>query len=181
MNRQLRALTRGTRKWLLLACLASTAVAMNGVLFSGADLATRTSNPILAASGILKMGNPGAGGAILSASGMKPGDTRSGTLSISNDGSVGGSYKLTAGGLTDTPSSPSLSQTLNLSIDDITSGPATNLYSGTLAGFSQATLGSFTAGQSRTYRFQLSWPSASANTALQGAQTSVTFAWKANT
>jgi hypothetical protein len=94
---------------------------------------------------------------------------------------VGGSYQLSAGGLTDTPPSPSLSSTLNLSIDDTTSGPATNVYSGTLAAFSQATLGSFTAGQSRTYKFQLSWPSTSTNAALQGAQTSVTFAWKANT
>ena len=181
MNAQLRALTRGTRKWLLLACLAGLAAATNGVLFSGANLATRTSSPIMAASGILKMSNPGAGSAILSASGMKPGDTRSGTLSISNDGSVGGSYQLSANGLTDTPTNPSLSSTLNLSIDDITSGPAQNVYSGTVAGFSQATLGSFTTGQSRTYRFQLSWPSSSANPALQGAQTSVTFAWKANT
>jgi hypothetical protein len=181
MNRQLRALTRGTRKWLPLACLAGLAVAANGVLFSGANLATRTSSPIMAASGILKMSNPGAGSAILSASGMKPGDTRSGTLSITNDGSVGGSYQLSANGLTDTPTNPSLSSTLNLSIDDITSGPAQNVYSGTVAGFSQATLGSFTTGQGRTYRFQLSWPSTSANPALQGAQTSVTFAWKANT
>ena len=180
MNRQLRALTRGTRKWLLLACLAGLAVAANGVLSSGANLATQTSSPIMAASGILKRANPGAGAAILSASGMKPGDTRSGTLSISNDGSVGGSYQLSANGLTDTPISPSLSSTLNLSIDDTTSGPATNVYSGTLAAFSQATLGSFTASQSRTYKFQLSWPSTSTNSALQGAQTSVTFAWKAN-
>jgi spore coat-associated protein N len=180
MNRQLRAILRGSRKWQLLACLAALAIAAHGVLFSGANLATQTSSPVLTASGILTMANPNAGAAILSASGMKPGQTRSGTLSISNDGTVGGSYQLSASGLVDTPSSPSLSSTLNLSVDDIT-GATTNLYSGTLAGFSQASLGSFTAGQSRTYRFTLSWPSSSTNPGLQGAQTSVTFNWKANT
>jgi hypothetical protein len=180
MNRQLRAFVRGSRKWQLLASVAALALAAHGVLFSGAKLATQTSNLVLTASGILKMANPNAGAAILSASGLKPGDTRSGTLSISNNGTVGGGYQLSASGLSDTPSSPALSQTLNLTVDDITGTP-TNLYSGTLAGFSQTSLGSFTAGQSRTYRFQLSWPSGSTNPALQGAQTSVTFNWKANT
>lgn len=171
----------GRRKWHLIAVLGVVALAVSGVLLSGANLATQTSNPVTSASGILKMANPSAGAAILSASGMKPGDTRSGTLSITNNGTVAGSYQLTASGLSDTPASPALSQTLNLTVDDITSGPATNLYAGTLAAFSQATLGSLPASQARTYRFQLSWPSGSSSPLLQGAQTSVTFNWKATT
>jgi hypothetical protein len=179
MTQRLTALTRGGGKWRLLVCLAALALAANGLLVSRANLGTQTSNPISTASGILRMANPDAGTAILSASGLRPGDTRSATLSITNNGSVGGSYQLSASDLTDTPSSPALSQTLDLSIDDITGGSPSNVYDGTLGSFSQSSLGSFGAGASRTYRFTLSWPSASTDPALQGAQTSLTFDWRA--
>ena len=113
-----------------------------GVLFSGANLATRTSSPIMAASGILKMCNPGAGSAILSASGMEPGDTRSGTLSISNDGSVGGSNQLSENGIHGTPSSPGRCRDAEPQHRRRHERARGERYRGTLAGFSQATLGS---------------------------------------
>lgn len=179
MTQRLTVFISGGRKWLVLVCLAALALAANGVLVSGANLGTQTSNPVSAGSGILRMTNPKAGTAILSASGLRPGDTRSATLSISNDGSVGGGYQLSASGLTDAPSSPALSQTLDLTIDDITGASPTNVYDGTLGSFSQSSLGSFAAGESRTYRFTLSWPSTSTDPSLQGAQTSLTFNWRA--
>jgi spore coat-associated protein N len=178
---RLHELTRGARKWLLLACLALTSLACGGVLLSGANLATRTSSSAIFASGILRMTNPNAGSAILSASGMGPGDTRTGTLTLTNSGSVAGSYRLTASGAVDMPTSPGLSQTLNLTIEDTTSGPAINLYTGTLGSFTQASLGTFTPGQARSYRFEIAWPANSANGQLQGAQTSMTFDWAGTT
>ena len=178
---RVRQIIRGSGKWPLLACTALASIAIAGAALSGANFATRTSSSTTFASGILSMSNPDAGAAILSASGMKPGDTRSGTLTVTNSGSVSGSYSLSASGLVDTPSTPALSQTLNLTIDDVTTTPSTNIYTGSLAGFTHASLGTFTPGQARTYRFQIAWPSSSTNPQLQGAQTSLTFAWNAGT
>jgi hypothetical protein len=99
---------------------------------------------------------------------LRPGLSKNGTLTITGAGDLTGTYALSKLSLVDTPASPGLSNTLTLLIEDITSG-ATTLYTGTAAAFASRSLGSIAPGATRTYRFTLTYPTASANPALQGA------------
>jgi hypothetical protein len=164
----------------LLALLALVCAAAGSVAFTTAVLTSRSSNPSSLSAASVVVGNSKAGTAILSGSGMSPGTTRTGSLSIANNGDVAATFKLEVADRTDNPSSPALSSVLDLSVDDITSVPA-SVFSGKLADLSQITLGSFAAGAQRSYRFTLSWPSGSTNSGLQGASTNVTFRWEAST
>jgi hypothetical protein len=164
----------------LLALLALICAGAASVAFTSAVFNSRSSNQNTLSAGSVIVGDSKSDSAILSGSGMSPGSSRTGTLSITNNGDVAAIFKLKSIGLTDTPSSPALSSVLDLSVQDITSVTA-SVFSGKLADLSQMTLGSFAAGEQRSYRFTLSWPASSTNPGLQGASTSVTFRWEAST
>ncbi len=75
-------------------------------------------------------------------------------------------------GLVDQPAVPALSHALQIAVVDTTSG--TTLYDGVPDGMGTLSLGSFAVGQSRSYRFTVSFPTAAADPALQGAGTTLT-------
>lgn len=135
------------------------------------------------ASGAAQVGNSKAGSAILGGA-LGPGDSLSGSVTISNVGSASGAFSLQLSHLTDTPGAGggSFSRQLDLAVDDVTN-PAAPLaiYRGKLNSLNPTTLGSFGSGESHTYRFVVSWPpSGAADASFYGSSMSVEFDWLAS-
>lgn len=164
----------GSHRWLLLAALALLALALGTAMFSGASFSSRSANSAsLGAASVQLTSSKSSSEAIVSATGMRPGQSREGTIKIGNGGDVAGTVTLKASGLTGT----TLAAVIDLKIDDVTSGTSQK-WSGKLGAFGSLALGSFAAGTTRTYRFTLSWPEASNSPSLQGTATSLTFQWE---
>jgi spore coat-associated protein N len=146
-------------------------------------LAARGGDPATAralrAAGGLSISDSRGGQAILSATAMAPGETRSGEVTITNSGDVAGELTLSKSGLVD--AGGPLSTTLDLAVDDITTGSPARVYAGKLAAMGALALGSIAAGGSRSYRFSTTFPQGSAahDNALQGASSTVQFDWDA--
>jgi hypothetical protein len=176
-----RAAFTGARRRRVLTSLATLLLATGVAIGSGANFTASSANPSNAfASGTLAMTNSGSG-AILSASNMRPGDSQSGTVDISNSGSLSGAYSLAESALT----GATLAGQLDLKVvdcgdvsatPDCTTGPA--VYTGKLDSLSLTSLGTFAAGETRRYEFTVTLPAATGN-AFQGLSSSVQFDWSA--
>lgn len=161
--------TKAAKAFLSLLALTLLAVALQSVVFSGAGFSAGTANPANAfTAGTLAHVNSKAGQIVLGAANLRPGQSNNGTLSITGGANLTGAYTLSKVSLIDTPASPGLSNALTLLIEDVTSG-TTTLYTGTAATFTSRSLGSIAPGAVRTYRFTLTYPTAGASPALQGA------------
>jgi len=163
----------GSRHWLLLAALAFMSLALGTAMFSGARFTSKSANSASLAAGSVQLSSSLPNQAIVSAAGMKPGDVKEGTISIGNQGDVAGNVTLNATGLSGT----ALAAAITFKIEDVTSGTSMK-YEGELGSFSSVSLGSFSAGTTRKYRFTLSWPEASNEASLQGSSTSLTLQWE---
>jgi spore coat-associated protein N len=109
---------------------------------------------------------------------MKIGDTATGSVTITNTGTLAGAYTLSGS----SSGSSALSSQLNLKVyKDVDGGTA--LYDGSLGGFSSVALGTFAAnGDAHTFYFHVSFPSTGSDAgdnALQGLSASETFTWSA--
>lgn len=162
--------------------LSAAAVAVVSVAAVGGTFANFTATPTSISSnafatGSLSMSRSGSG-AIFSLSAMKIGDTASGSVTITNTGSLAGAYVLSGS----TSGSAALAGQLHLTIYKDTDG-GTAVYDGTLAAFSSASLGTFAAnGDAHTFYFHVSLPSAGSDTAdnaFQGLSASASFTWTA--
>ena len=90
---------------------------------------------------------------------MKPGDTATGSVTITNDGDIPGTFTLTTSIMTDAAVAPytgKLSDVLTLTIMD----GATQVYSGPIKSVGTITLpgGAWAAGVSHTYDFTVTFP-----------------------
>jgi hypothetical protein len=114
------------------------------------------------------------GSAIFSASTLVPGQVETGEVTIANAGDATGSFTLSATG-----ASGPLAGVLDLTVLDATG--ARTVFTGKLAAFARADLGTFAAGDAHRYRFALAYPNGTpaVDNQLQGATTSVEFAWDA--
>lgn len=162
-----------SRRWLLLGALALVSLALGSAIFSGASFTSKSANSASLATASIQLSSSAANQAVVAASGMKPGDSRQGTIAIGNKGGVAGTVALKASGL----SGSALAAAIDFKLEDVTGGGATQKWSGKLGSFGSVDLGQFAAGTTREYRFTLSWPSASDDASLQGASTSLTFQW----
>ena len=169
--------------------LAVVLLAVGVAVGSGAAFTAQTANPGNSfASGTLTMSNSKDSVAVLTASGMKPGDSANGTVDIGNTGSLSGVFTLTRTNLTNSDASNPLSAQMNLVVKDcgnFSSGTPTcdagdpNVYSGTLDAMSSAVaLGTFAAGEQHRYQFTVTFDSAAGNQ-YQGDNTSARFQWDA--
>jgi hypothetical protein len=142
-----------------------------------------------AASGAVHIANSHAGQALFAASGMRPGQSVSGTVTIGNDGDARGSFALVATGVQDSagPYGGLLSGRLQLQVLDTTDpqNPVT-LYAGGLAGFGGLDLGALGPGDRRDYRVQATLPDGGApgsagggDNRFQGSSTSLGLEWRA--
>jgi spore coat-associated protein N len=164
-----------SRRWLLLAALALALVslALCSAIFSGATFTSKSANSASLAAASIQLSSSAPNQAIVAAGGMRPGDSRQGTISIGNDGTAADTVTLRATGLTGT----ALAAALDLEVEDTTGGGSIQKWSGKLGSFGSVGLGSFAAASTRTYRITLSWPAALDEASLQGASTSFSFRW----
>jgi spore coat-associated protein N len=161
-----------------LAAVAVVAVAALGGTFANFTATPTSITNNAFASGALTMA-PSGSGAIFSASAMKIGDVVHGSVTITNTGSLAGSYTLSGSN----SGSAALAGQLQLKIYMDTDNSGSPVYNGSLAGFSSASLGTFAAnGDAHTFYFHVSLPSAgsdAADNAFQGLSTSESFTWSA--
>jgi len=162
-----------SRRWLLLAALALVSLALGSAIFSGATFTSKSANSASLAAASVQLSSSAPNQAIVAAAGMRPGESRQGTISIANQGTAAGTVTLRAIGLTGT----ALAAAIDLKVEDTTGGGAVQKWSGKLGSFASIGLGSFAAATARSYRFTLSWPAATSEASLQGASTSLTFQW----
>jgi spore coat-associated protein N len=162
---------------LSLAAVSVVTVAAVGGTFANFTATPTTIASNAFASGSLTMSRSGSG-AIFSASAMKIGDTATGSVTITNTGTLAGAYSLAGS----SSGSSVLSNQLNLKVyKDVDGGTA--IYDGSLGGFSSVALGTFAAnGDSHTFYFHVSFPTTgtdAGDNALQGLSASTTFTWSA--
>ena len=162
---------------LSLAAVCVIAVGAVGGTFANFTATPTTISSNAFASGSLTMSRTGSG-AIFNASAMKIGDTATGSVTITNTGTLAGAYALSGA----TSGSSVLTAQLNLTIyKDVDGGSA--IYTGALGSLSSAALGTFAAnGDAHTFFFHISFPSTgtdAGDNALQGLSASTTFTWTA--
>jgi spore coat-associated protein N len=162
---------------LSLAAVCVIAVGAVGGTFANFTATPTTISSNAFASGSLTMSRTGSG-AIFNASAMKIGDTATGSVTITNTGTLAGAYALSGS----SSGSAVLTAQLNLTIyKDVDGGSA--IYTGALGSLSSAALGTFAAnGDAHTFFFHISFPSTgtdAGDNALQGLSASTTFTWTA--
>jgi hypothetical protein len=156
---------------LSLVVLALLAVSLQSLVFSGASFTGTDQASASFTSGSVSHLNDMAGAFVLDAPHLRPGASHQGTLTITGGPDVPAVYTLTRLSLADVPSSPALSDVLDLTIEDLTAG--TTVYAGAASGFTSASLGIIMPGSARQFRFTLAYPTAVADRALLGATTTI--------
>jgi hypothetical protein len=144
---------------------------------SGAFFTAESANPSSTfAAGDLRI-NLSKTGELLDGTNLKPGATRSGTVTVTN---AEHKAKLTLGvsGLSDSPPGKTLANVIQVTVRE-TSPNAVTVYSGKLSGLNAAALGTFATGTQRSYAIDLSWPAAETDLSLAGVTTSFVFDWAA--
>jgi len=173
----------------LLGALLVALLAFGAVVGSGASFTSKSANPSNTFSaGNLAQSNSKEGAAVLTATKMVPGSSTNGTVTITNSGDVAGTFTLSKTSLTDTPGANGgqLSGVLDLKVEDVTKASPVAVYSGKVGAMGAQSLGSFAAGEARTYKFTITFPDggvpASATTgdnAYKGSSMSVGYQWDA--
>ncbi|MGX6447512.1 TasA family protein [Patulibacter sp. S7RM1-6] len=162
----------------LIATLALVLAAAGVAVGSGATFTSHTANAANTfTSGTLLHSNSKAGAALITGEGLKPGDSRTGEVTIKNTGSLAGDFTVSESNASSTFTPGSLIA----KVEDVTDAaqPKT-LYEGAPGAFGSKQLGSFAAGESRTYRITVTL-SASAPNADQGKNASADLEWNATT
>ena len=168
-----------------LEVLAVVVVAICLAVLSGGQQPSRAQLQLVSGpGGSLTLSNDKEGSAVLSLSGMRPGDSVMDTVTLGNTGTLDGDLSLATSNLVDTPGSGggTLSGELDLRIRDVTV-PASPVvvYQGKIDALTPVALGTLTAGAARVYEFRVFFPDAGpgAENAYQGSAVSVRFDWSA--
>ena len=157
----------------ILVPLATLVAAGAIAVGSGATFTSTSSNTVSAVtSGTLTQNNSKANAAIFNVANIKPGDTVIGSVTITNTGSLPGTFTLKKVDSTNT-----FSNSLNLNITNQASGAV--VYNGPFGGLADGTakeLGIYASGASNTYVFTVTL-ALSAPDADQGKTASAGFTW----
>lgn len=138
------------------------------------------------ASGELHVTNSRDGQAIFQAQGLAPGRSVTGTLQLSNTGSLAGDLGFQQLDVHDQPGPNGgwLSDAVHLDVQDLTGGNAVPVFAGQLGTFQNRALGSIAPGEARTYRFTASLPDGGAppsptggDNAYAGSALAVRYSW----
>lgn len=173
---------RGFRILATLLVLVVTAAVCAGALAQWSAASTALPRGAFASGSLAVAG----GSAVLGAKGLTPGETVTGSVIVTNDGSAPGRFTLFTSRLVDVPGAAggSLARTLRLTVTDVTTaGFPQRLYDdGSLAGLSGVDLGTFGPGAVRAYRFAVTFPQqAVGGAAYAGSILTVAFDWTAVT
>lgn len=160
-----------------LAALLTALVAVVAAVGSGADFSSHSANPANTfSSGSLLQSNSKSGVAIVTGSNLKPGDVRSGEVTIANTGSLAGTFKLA-----ETNASNAFGAgDMTLKIDDVTGSKVVSVYSGDIGKVAAEGigLGSYAAGEAHTYRFTATFSKEAPNSD-QGKVAKADYEWDA--
>jgi predicted ribosomally synthesized peptide with SipW-like signal peptide len=161
--------------------LTVAAVSIVSIAAAGGTWASFTATPVTISSnafaaGTLSMSRSGSG-AIFSASNMVVDQEATGSVTITNSGSLDGDYSLSGS------ASGALAGSLELVIyKDVDGDPGSEVYDGTLGGFSSIDLGVFAGGAGHTFYFHVKLPSTgtdAGDNAFQGQSADASFTWSA--
>ena len=172
---------------LLLAAILAAVLSWAGAarVASGSD---EPAVEIMNASGTLQVTNSGAGQAIFQAAGLAPGRSVTGTVQLSNTGTLAGDLSLAQLDVQDQPGPNGglLSSAVQLAVQDITGGSSIPVFSGQLGGLGTRPLGNIGAGGSRSYRFTATLPNTgtpagptAGDNAFEGSRLTVRYVWTA--
>jgi hypothetical protein len=176
---------------LIVASVAGVIAAVAFVMASGGiggSSGSMTPAAALRATGPLSIVNSKGSSAVLTASGMAPGQFQTGDVDIQNASSIDATFALAQSNVT----GATLAGNLSLSVVDCgTFAGATaptcdvgdpQVYSGALNGVPTTPLGAFAAGVTHRYRFRVAFPNGTPahDNLLQGLSTSVQFDWTAD-
>jgi spore coat-associated protein N len=177
--------TRPLTRWMTLAAL----VAVTGCAVAASSRAHAEPAAVISqASGTFQITNSRDGQAIFQAQGLSPGRSVSGTVQLSNTGTIAGDLGLEQLHVVDQPGMNGglLSTAVQLDVQDITGGNLIPVFAGKLASLQTRTLGSIAPGQAHTYRFTASLPDGGTppsptggDNAYAGSALSVRYSWKA--
>jgi hypothetical protein len=171
------------------SALAVVLAAAGVTVGSGANFTAKSANPANTfTTGTLTMENSKDAAAILTAGGMKPGDSASGTVDIKNTGTLSGAFSLTTSAPTNNDATyPILSQ-LDLKIVDcgvVTASTTpdcatgtTAVYDGKVSAVGTKSLATYAKDEKHRYKFDVTLPS-STNDNYQGKTGSIQFDWNA--
>lgn len=161
-------LSRPLRLLLVLATVLCAAAVATG---SGATFASTSASPGQRfVSGTLLQSNSRAGSAVLTAAGLRPGGTAQGTVTITNGGTLAGVLRLSETAATNTFAAGSMA----VRVTDVATGAV--VFDGDVGTMGSRPLGTFAAGESRTFRFVATLSSA-APPADQGKAAGATYVW----
>ena len=162
-----------TTKTVLLP-LATAAMAGALAVGSGATFSSTTGNTASSVTtGTLTQSNSKANAAILSLSNMKPGDSVFGTVTITNTGSLKSPMSLVETAGANGFSAGVVSETI---VDVTVPAAPVQVYSGAFGAAGTKALGTFAAGEARTFKVTVSLDQAATN-AEQGKTASATYTW----
>jgi hypothetical protein len=175
---------RPARRPLALALLAVLVATAAATAFSSASFSSNSAVSGSVTAGTLTLDRAPLDANPIDAAEMRPGQTRTATVTLRSTGSVDGELRIKLDGLADQPAAPALSGVLHLTIEDC--GPASSStcdapverYAGTLGALTSAGMGKLEAGEARHIRLTLAWPDAERDTALQGAATTFSLKWE---
>ena len=114
-------------------------------------------------------------GALIDGTNLKPGDTRTGTVTVTNVEHKA-AMTLSATGLSDTPPGSSLGDVIQVTVRETSPGSAQR-FSGRLRDLKDVALGTLASGEKRGFEVEIRWPSSAADSSLKGAKTSFSFEW----
>jgi hypothetical protein len=175
---RLRWLARHLRVWILALVLLLVAVAV-GVSYTYGLFTSSSANPSnLVTAGSMTQESSAEDEAVLTGQDLVPGQSATGSASITNVGDASGDFTLSGEDLVDVPGPGGgrLSAVLTVRIVESPGGKV--VYSGGLAAFDSVPLGTWAPDEQRTYDVTVALPDSAGNT-YQGSEASVTFAWDA--
>src|SRR5215210_173681 len=175
----------------LVGALFALSLAGMMAVASGASFTSTSANAgNIVTAGNLSHSNSAAPGAILSVSGLVPGDSQSGSTDITNTGDVNGVFTLSKSGVVDSDPANPLSAKLDLVVEDL-GDPASPTapvvkYSGKLGAMGARAMGTLAPGDTHRYRFTVTFPDGgtpagplSGDNAYKGGNVTVQYDWEA--
>jgi hypothetical protein len=170
------------RRWVPIVVFVGLA-AMAAVALAQVSGTPRAEAAAISSTGSFEISNSDEGQPIFSATGIAPGGSAQGTVTIEDTGSDPVTLHLRRGELEDEPGSGGalLSGRLQLTVLDTTGPtPARTVYEGPLDSMPEQGVGRLEGGEARTFEFTATLPESGAATfqnAVQGASTTVAYAW----
>jgi hypothetical protein len=166
------AVSRSSKWRKALVPLTTLAAAGALTIGSGASFTSNSANPAsIVASGTLTQSNSKANAAVFNVTNIKPGDTVNGDVTITNTGSEPAVFSVTESGNNGFADKTNLVMT-------VTQG-SNAVYTGTFGAMGTKSLGTFAAGEARTYHFSTTLKSSATN-AEQGKTATASYTWDAS-